>query len=281
MGAGSAAGPVERSLHGADPPTAHTIDLTRPGHLLPHERHRPGRAADDEPRFEPDVLGAMRRLAAPPRRGGGEPRRHPSDGSADGPSSGAGRRGRRGRCRRNRRRSRRRGCAAQLAGRAHRADRDRVAHGQDGRRPVAAGPRPLERGGAAVDRGSPGDDRGLRSARCRRPRVPRGNRCRRRPKTPGGPARRQRRRDPRRAITSDVPVAEREHVLRGCTSTGLVVDHDRAVLGQVVGVHEDHRQAGAADLLDLGMIGGQTDRDHAVDGRPTDAPERATRAGAR
>ena len=67
-----------------------------------------------------------------------------------------------------------------------------------------------------------------------------------------------------------VAMAEREQVLRRGAGAGLVVDDDRAVLGQVVRVDEHHRQAGAADLADLGVVGGQADGDHAVDGRAAD-----------
>ena len=58
---------------------------------------------------------------------------------------------------------------AQLARGAHRADRDGVAHGQDGGRAEAHGPGALEGGRAAVDRGPAGDDALVGQVHARRP----------------------------------------------------------------------------------------------------------------
>jgi hypothetical protein len=85
VGAASS-GPVQRPpLHGAHPVDARTIDLIYPRRLLPQRAAR----GPDEPRTMSRVSSRMcsgdSPLAAPPRRGGGEPRRHPSDGSAGAP----------------------------------------------------------------------------------------------------------------------------------------------------------------------------------------------------
>jgi hypothetical protein len=65
-------------------------------------------------------------------------------------------------------------------------------------------------------------------------------------------------------------VAKAQQVLGGRAGARLVVDDDRAVLRQVIRVDEDHRDAGAADLADLGMVGGQADGHDPVDRRAAD-----------
>ncbi len=54
-----------------------------------------------------------------------------------------------------------------------------------------------------------------------------------------------------------------------------VVDLDRAVFRQGRRVHQDDGQAGAPDLLDLRVVVGQADGDHAVHGRPAHRPGQA------
>ena len=136
---------------------------------------------------------------------------------------------------------------AQLARRAHGADGHRVAHGQDRGRAEAHGPGALEGGRAAVDRGAAGDDAVVRELDAGGIEAP---------PVAAQPALGDALADGLgasagrlRALDRDheqVAVAELEDVLRGGARAGLVVDDDRAVLGQVVGVDEDHRQAGAA-----------------------------------
>jgi len=55
----------------------------------------------------------------------------------------------------------------------------------------------------------------------------------------------------------------------GCGPSATdVIDLDRTVLRERRRVDEDDRHAGTPDLLDLWMVVGQADRDHAVDGGP-------------
>ena len=63
-------------------------------------------------------------------------------------------------------------------------------------------------------------------------------------------------------------MAERQDVLGGGPGPSDIVDLDRSVLRQGGRVHEDDRDPGAADLLHLGVVVGQADRDDAVDRRP-------------
>ena len=72
-----------------------------------------------------------------------------------------------------------------------------------------------------------------------------------------------------------------EEVLGGGPGAADVVDLDRAVFRQGGRVDEDDRHAGAADLLDLGVVVGQADRDDAVDRRPAHRAAPASRGAAR
>ena len=75
--------------------------------------------------------------------------------------------------------------------------------------------------------------------------------------------------------TEDVAMAQAGDVLGGRARAADVVDLDAAVLGQRGRVDEHDRQAGAADLLDLGVRVGQADGDDAVDRRPAHRPGQA------
>lgn len=75
-------------------------------------------------------------------------------------------------------------------------------------------------------------------------------------------------------------MTEREEVL--CRSgTALVVDLDRGDTWQGARVDEDHRQARSANVLDLGVVGGETDGDDAIDGGPPDRLSEGAVQGAR
>ena len=63
-------------------------------------------------------------------------------------------------------------------------------------------------------------------------------------------------------------MAELQQVLRGGAGPALVVDLDDRLVRQRARVDHHQRQAGGADLLDLRVVGGQADRDDAVDRRP-------------
>ena len=82
----------------------------------------------------------------------------------------------------------------------------------------------------------------------------------------------QRRRRRLDADHQELAVAEPDQVLGRCSSTAHVVDVDRRVLRLRIRVDEHDRQAGPPDLLDLGMVVGEADRDDAIDGRAADRP---------
>ena len=71
-------------------------------------------------------------------------------------------------------------------------------------------------------------------------------------------------------------VPQLDQMLGRGARAALIVDVHRGDLVERVRVHGRHRQAGPPDLGDLGMIGGQTNRDDAVDGRPRDGPRQGT-----
>ena len=82
----------------------------------------------------------------------------------------------------------------------------------------------------------------------------------------------------RRRLDADdqhVAVTEPDEVLGRRPRAADVVDLDRAVLRQRGRVDQDDRHARATDLLDLGVVVAQADRDDAVDGRPAHRPRQA------
>ena len=70
-------------------------------------------------------------------------------------------------------------------------------------------------------------------------------------------------------------MAELREIGGRLAGTAHIVDLDRSVLGERLRVDEHERKSGSADVLDLGVILAQTDRDHAVDRRPGHRPDEA------
>ena len=80
----------------------------------------------------------------------------------------------------------------------------------------------------------------------------------------------------------DVAMAELEQVLGGGARAAVVVDVDRAVLGQAPSNRRARSACRRARICsDLGVVARQADRDDAVDRRPAHGTARASRATAR
>ena len=144
-----------------------------------------------------------------------------------------------------------------------RPDRQCVAHRQDPGRAQAGAPGSLERRRAAGDGGRCGDDAIVAELETGRPeRLPIAGQTRGRDPLRVMPRRGCRRLDP---DDQDVAMAKLEEVLGGRPRPTDIVDRDRAPLGQGGRVDEHDRNAGATDLVDVGMVARQADRDHPVD----------------
>ncbi len=158
----------------------------------------------------------------------------------------------------------------EITQRMHRPDRHDVAHGQDRGGAQAGRPDRCQRGTSAGDAGRTEEDAVIADLDADGPKglpVPEKTAVSHALGTGHGGGERRLDTD-----DDDVAVAERDEVL-GCGSgaTG-VVDLDRGLVGEGSRVDHDYRDARAPDRLDLRVLVAQADRDDAVDRCPAQRP---------